>query len=180
MRVYFLGSFSKGASHMAKTTAQKYGVHLIPEIARLILQEKEMTFSELRKDVNLVNEYQKEVLTRQLEIEREYTSFVSPRGIDSIAFFARHGTELAEFRKTDIYKEYVEWVKTGYNFLLMPHKELLTNDGVRDLDYDESLMITGAVRQVLEMEGIPYTIINPLSQKDRESIVDKVLQNVSM
>lgn len=178
-KIYLKGSFSNGKSFLAKRISEIYDTQLLPEYARIILQEWETDLKQIRKSINEVNEFQKETLIRQFKEEQEaYKNggFVAPRGIDTLAFLAKHGTLLRDKSFEDLVLDYGEWVKdNSIVFLVRPHKELLVDDNIRDLNYEESLEITGMVQFMLEYFDIPYYIINTINMKEREDFVTKIL-----
>jgi dephospho-CoA kinase len=179
MIVRMLGAYGEGKSTLAKRISDVYNLKLLPEFARVILQEYEpaiSSFEQLRLNPDLVNEYQLKVFTKQLEEETKAgDEFVSPRAIDNVIFLARHGSNLDELIKTDMFKKYVDMMNESINFYLLPHKDLIKDDGVRDTNYIQAIELSGMVRYILESNGIKYMPIETKSPKDREIIVYGIL-----
>jgi hypothetical protein len=112
VRITLLGSYSNGKTTLARKIAEKYCLTLIPEVARVILSEYETSLKELRKDVEQVNEFQKEVFLRQKSYEEQYKdNYVSSRGIDNIIFFAQYGNKLNELVESKEFRQSSQEIK---------------------------------------------------------------------
>ena len=184
MRVYFAGAFSEGKTSLKNKIAEHYKLTPIPEQVRVISAEREIvSLEKLRIDTSSIDEFQWETLKRQFESEKIIgKNFVSCRCIDNVAFLAFFGSRghLSAVRATKVYKDYVEWLKRDdvTIFYMLPQKRLITGDGFRDTDQDLALQISGAVRMVLEMEGLNYIPVHPLAASDRERIIFNYLDQV--
>ena len=180
MRVYLAGAYSEGKTSLARRIQSRYGITLIPEVARTLLAEWEhKTFDTIRREVELVNKFQLEVFDRQFKLEKQIKdNFVSSRCIDNTIFLGKYGTALGELASSQKFKEYVEWLKDGTIFYVTPHKELIQDDGIRDTNYLQAVELSGAVRQTLELLGLKYITIDSLLAKDREEIIFRILDYV--
>jgi hypothetical protein len=179
MRVYFAGAYNEGKTTLARKVSDRYNLSLLPEVARIVKEEWELPFPEIRKDVELVNKFQEEVFHRQFQAEKTMqTDFVSSRCIDNIVFLSKFGSSLSVLADTPVFKDYVTWLKTGIVFFVIPHKELMKDDGVRDTDYGQCVELSGAVRLTLELLGVKYIPIHPVTEKDRELLIFSILDLV--
>jgi nicotinamide riboside kinase len=176
-RIYLVGAHSTGKTTLARWVRDSYGLPMISEVARGVLAEMEAQLDSLRTDVALVNHYQREVFERQLAAEEaQEGSFVSDRAFCNLAYAAQHSTILADIARDPRLAEYMEKVRTGIVFYLRPHKELLTEDGVRaGVAWEEVLRIDGMVKILLEMFGVSYIPVESLPMQERIRLMENVL-----
>lgn len=176
-RVYLVGSHATGKTTLARWVRDRYGLPMIAEVARGVLAEMEAKLEGLRTDIDLVNRYQAEVFVRQVEAEQRVAgSFVSDRAFCNLAYAAHHSTILAEVFRDPRFAAYMDSVRTGIVFFLRPHKELVTDDGVRaGLAWEEVVRIDGMVKLLLEMFAVPYIPVESLSMQERVRGVERVL-----
>ena len=176
-RVYLVGSHATGKTTLARWIRDRYGLPMIAEVARGVLAEMEAKLEALRADVDLVNRYQAEVFVRQVEAEQRVDgSFVSDRAFCNLAYAAHHSTILAEVFRDPRFHTYMESVRSGIVFFLRPHKELVTDDGVRaGLAWEEVVRIDGMVKLLLEMFAVPYIPLESLSMQERVRCIERVL-----
>jgi len=186
MRVYFNGSFSNGKTTCRKWVAKEYNLKDVPEVARTVLAEREIKeeadLQKLRTNTSHVYEVQREIISRQLQIEKEYRdNFVSCRGLDSLAFFIAFGSplDITQFMKGPVFTEYLQWIKhpSVYTFLIKPDVSLLKNDGFRDTNWDLSLEIYGIVKSILRTNQVSYTLISDSNMSERQTLIQAVLSN---
>jgi predicted ATPase len=153
---------------------------MIPEVARMVVSELELSFDSLRCNLDVVDNYQQKVFDRQLLEESKYnTSFVSDRSIiDCLAYSAQHSRILPKLLKS---KELQDNIKTLQQkdtiiFLLKPSKNTLSQDGVREkLDWDGIISIDAQIKLLYEMFEIRYFQINTDSAQERIKLIDSVL-----
>jgi nicotinamide riboside kinase len=178
MRIYFIGSHSTGKTTLARYTSNKKKLPLLTEVARTILAEKELQVDALRADLNVVNEYQKEVFFRQLAEEKKHKDFVSDRSFDCLAYTAQHSTILSEMLQTNELKNYIDSL-TDLDvkiFFVRPSKATLKSDGVREnLIWDGVTTIDAMCKFMLEMFNLPYIQINTDSMQERVRIIESSL-----
>jgi nicotinamide riboside kinase len=176
-RVYLVGAHSTGKTTLARYIRDHYELPMISEVARSILAELEISLDRLRSDVDAVSRYQTQVFHRQFEAERRMKGgFVSDRAFCNLAYMANHATNISEVFRDPILDEYMRWVAEGVVFFVRPHRELLHDDGVRaGVSWEEVLTIDGMVKLFLELWGIPYVALSPLSMQERVRTIDAVL-----
>jgi nicotinamide riboside kinase len=176
-RVYLVGAHSTGKTTLARYIRDHYGLPMISEVARSILAELETSLDRLRSDVEGVSRYQWEVFRRQIDAERRMKSgFVSDRAFCNLAYMANHALNMAEVYRDPLLDEYMKSVAEGVVFFVRPHRELLSDDGVRAaVSWEEVLTIDGMVKLFLEMWGIPYVTLTALSMQERVRTIDAVL-----
>ncbi len=177
VHVYLVGAHATGKTTLARWIRDHFGLPMISEVARGVLAEMEAQLESLRTDVDLVSKYQAQVFERQIEAERAHAgSFVSDRAFCNLAYAAHHSNLMAEVVADPRFAEYMQEVKRGIVFFLRPHKEMLTEDGVRaGVDWEEVLRIDGMVKIMLEMFAVPYIPISCLSMQERTRTVERVL-----
>jgi len=177
VRVYLVGAHATGKTTLARWIRDHFGLPMISEVARGVLAEMEAQLESLRTDLDLVSEYQAQVFERQLEAECQQTgSFVSDRAFCNLAYAAQHSLLGAEVFSDGRLQRYMAEVRGGVVFFLRPHRELLTEDGVRErLDWEEVLRIDGMVKLMLEMFAVPYIPVSCLPMQERAHIVERVL-----
>jgi nicotinamide riboside kinase len=175
MRIYFIGSHSTGKTTMARFVSRRYGLPMISEVARSVLAELEMPLERLRADIDAVNDYQRKVFERQVEVEQSYESgFVSDRAFDSVAYTAEHTTILADIMQSKEFGEYMDWVRSGVVFYLRPHPHLLKEDGVRAaVDWESVIRIDGMIKLLCEQYRIQYLPVESLNMQERVKAVKK-------
>lgn len=179
MRIYLVGAHSTGKTTLCRYISLKYNLPMITEAARSVLSEMEVPLENLRTDIGMVDDFQAEVISRQIAVEKDKGGcFVSDRAFDCLAYAAEHSNLL---HYNDVWnmkqvQEYIEWVKEGIVFFIRPHKELLMEDGVRETPVWESVVrIDGMVKFLLESTGTPYMPVSCLSMQERIRTVDFVL-----
>jgi len=185
MRVYFAGAFSEGKTTLKNKVAAKYNLFPIPEQIRVLAAEKDIdNLQNYRINTDNVTKLQEETLLRQYETEKLYgKNLASCRCLDSVAFLAFFGRKgsFFNFRNSNTYLEYVSWLREpdAHIFYILPQKNLLSGDGFRDTDWELGLQISGAVRMILEVEGLDYIPISTSSSADREKIIFSYLDKVT-
>lgn len=180
MRVYFCGASSVGKTTLARLVAKKYKLHLLHEVARNVLAERQYPggLAAMAGDLGEVTSYQVEVFERQIAAEDSAgDDFVSDRMADNLVYAAiraEAGTVHRLLAKED---GYLERVRSGIVFFVRPHRHLLRNDGVRaDAVWDEVLRQDGAVMMLLHLLHIPYIPISCPEIADRLRVVEAVLR----
>jgi nicotinamide riboside kinase len=180
MRIYLTGTHSSGKTTLARYVSQRYNIPMLTEVARAVLVENEIPISRLRADIGLVNDYQREVISRQIRIEKEKLgSFVSDRAFDGLAYAAEHSTITEEMFNSPSFKEYIDWIKGGTIFFVRPNKNLLIDDGVRETPtWDSVVRIDGMIKMLLEIFGVSYLPIETGSMQERAKIIDFVVSKL--
>lgn len=175
-RVYLVGAHSTGKTTLARWVRDHYGLPMISEVARGVLAEMEAQLGSLRSDVALVDRFQTEVFTRQIEAEQQMAGgFVSDRAFCNLAYAASHSTILANIATDPRLATYMDHVRSGLVFFVRPHRELLTADGVRENpEWDEVVRIDGMVKLMLEMFAVPYIPIASLAMQERVRLLQRV------
>lgn len=177
MRIYFVGAHSTGKTTLCRYVSTIYHIPMISEVARTILAELETNLKSLRADINVVNDYQEKIFNRQFLIEkRTGENFVSDRAFDNLAYAAEHTTILSKLMNSQLFKEYINWIKESVVFFVRPHKELLVYDGIREGDWESVVRIDGMIKLLLEQFDIAYVIIDSLFMQERIRTIDYVLK----
>ena len=155
LRIYLVGAHATGKTTLARWIRDHYGLPMISEVARGVLAEMEA----------------------QLDAERDQLgSFVSDRAFCNLAYAAQHATILSQLATDVRLLEYMRSVKEGLVFFLRPHRELLSEDGVRaGVQWEEVLRIDGMVKFMLELFGIPYIPVDCLAMQERVRLLERVL-----
>lgn len=179
-RIYLVGAHATGKTTLARWIRDQYGLPMISEVARGVLAEMEAELGSLRTNVELVNEYQRQVFERQIAAESQMAgSFVSDRAFCNLCYAAHHSTILGEIARDPRLAEYMDSVRGGLVFYLRPHTELLAEDGVRaGVEWEEVVRIDGMVKLLLEMFEVPYIPVESLSMQERVRLVERVLELV--
>lgn len=180
LRVYFVGSHSTGKTTCARWVSATYGLPMLPEVARQIMAEMEVSLERLRVDLDLVNVYQSKVLERQLTVEKNAGSrYVSDRAFDNLAYAAEHATHFFDLVHQAGVNPYVDHVRGGIVFFVRPHVDMLRADGARESPVWEGVVrIDGMIKFMLEFWAIPYLPIASASMQERARAIDAVLRRV--
>ncbi len=151
---------------------------MIAEVARSVLAELEVPLSALRTDLPLVGTYQRSILKRQIDIEKNYPEgFVSDRAFDNLAYAAEHTLGFATMLEEATTQQYLRWVAGGTVFFIRPKRELLVEDGTRETpNWDAVVRIDAMIKFMLEAYRIPYLPIDTVSMQERVRIVEYVLR----
>jgi hypothetical protein len=151
LRIYLVGAHATGKTTVARWVRDTYGIPMIAEVARGVLAEMEAHLDTLRTDIELVNRYQAEVFSRQIEAEHKVDGpFVSDRAFCNLAYAAHHSTILGQVFADPRLRDYMHWVR----------------EGVR---------IDGMVKLLLELFSVPYIPVESLSMQERSRLVERVL-----
>lgn len=178
MKVYFVGSHSTGKTTCARYVSEKYKVPMITEVARMILSEKEIHVDSLRYDMNLVDEYQSEIFSRQLKEESKHSEFVSDRSFDCLAYTAQHTRILSKLLKSQELSSYINNLHdpNSFIFFVRPSKATLKEDGVREnLNWDGVVSIDAMIKFMLEMWSLRYFQIHMDNMQERVRLIDSVI-----
>lgn len=180
MRIYFVGSHSVGKTTCARWVSSKYNIPMVPEVARQVMAEMELSLERIRVDSDLINQYQKRVLERQIQAESMAgTEYVSDRAFDCLAYTAEHATNLFDLMSGSALQNYVAEVKlSGTVFFVRPYRSLATVDGVRETpEWDGLVRIDGMIKFMLEMWGVSYTPLCSPSMQERIYTISNVLRS---
>lgn len=178
MRVYFVGSHSTGKTTCARYVSEKWHLPMITEVARAVLSEKELRLDSLRYDMNLVDDYQNAIFTRQLEEEKKQSIFVSDRSFDCLAYAAQHTRILPKLINSTVLNDYIKTLRSSeaFIFFVRPSKATLKDDGVREtINWDGIVAIDAMVKFMLEMWNLRYFQINMDNMQERVHLIDAVL-----
>ncbi|MFT7464204.1 MAG: putative ATPase [Pseudohongiellaceae bacterium] len=176
-RIYLVGAHSTGKTTLARWVRDAYGLPMISEVARGVLAEMEEHLDSIRSNIAVVDRYQREVFSRQVQAETEQTgSFVSDRAFCNLAYAAHHSTILGELARDPKMASYMQSVREGLVFFVRPHRDLVTEDGVRaGVNWEEVVRIDGMVKFMLEWFSVPYIPMASLSMQERIRMIDRVL-----
>ena len=188
MKVYFVGSHSTGKTTLARYVTETYNLPMITEVARSVLSEKELHLDTLRTNLKVVDDYQRDIIFRQLHEEFQHESFVSDRSFDCLAYAAQHSRILssllpgAELPASyyDI-NQYISKLKQDDTiiFFVRPSKATMKADGVREsLTWDGIIAIDAMVKFMLEMWDIRHFQISVDNMQERVKLIDSVLSLV--
>lgn len=178
MKIYFIGSHSVGKTTCARYVSEKYQIPMITEVARMILSEKELQLDSLRYNLDLVDDYQKQIFLRQLQEENKFSDFVSDRSIDCLAYAAQHTRILPNLLNSPELKSYLTSLgdPNSFIFFVRPSKATLKDDGVREsLSWDGIIAIDSMVKFLLEMFELRYFQINMENMQERARFIDNIL-----
>lgn len=180
MKVYFVGSHSTGKTTCARYVSEKYKISMITEMARTILSEKELHIDSLRTNLDVVDEYQTDILFRQMQAEYSYDigNLVSDRSFDCLAYAAQHSRVLSKLLVSPEMRQYIEWLKKpdAFIFFVRPSKATLRADGVREsLTWDGVVAIDAKIKFMLEAWDLRYFQINTDNMQERVRLIDAVL-----
>lgn len=182
MKIYFVGSHSTGKTTCARYVSEKYKVPMITEVARMILSEKELHLDSLRTNLDVVDDYQTQILYRQIEEENQQNdfghSFVSDRSFDCLAYAAQHSRILPKLLASEEMESYLKFLRKpdSFIFFVRPSKATLKADGVREsLTWDGVVAIDAQIKFMLEMWELRYFQINIENMQERVRLIDGVL-----
>jgi hypothetical protein len=167
---------------MARYVSKQTGLPLLPEVARMVLAERELAMDTLRSDLDIVDSFQREIFARQFEVEANHESFVSDRSFDNLAYAAQHARVLQVILQDKNLQDYIHRMRSPdvVLFYIRPVRATLRNDGIREqIDWDELIRIDGAIKFMLEMWGLKYFMIYSGSMQERARLVDAVLADHS-
>jgi len=178
MRVYICGAHSSGKTTLARYVSEKYCLPLIPEIARMILSEKELHLDSLRTNLDVVDDYQTQIFFKQIEQESKHENFVSDRSFDCLAYAAQHSRVFSILMKSPELEKYIEFLKSPKSimFFVRPSKATLKEDGIREhLTWDGIVAIDAMVKLLFETFGLRYFQINTDNMQERVRLIDSVI-----
>jgi adenylate kinase family enzyme len=181
MRVYLSGAHGSGKSTLARHISQQYKLLMLTEAARKVLSERELRLDDIRHDLDLVDDYQQEVFSRQLAEETKHTDFVSDRCIlDCLAYSAQHTRILPKLLQSPELTTNIARLKQAdvKLFFVRPSKLTLKADGVREqLSWEGVIAIDAMLKLLLEMFELPYFIIASESMQERTKLISSVLSS---
>lgn len=181
MKVYFCGAHSVGKSSLCRYVSKKYDLPMLPEVARMVLAEKELNVDSLRADIEVVDDYQQSIAIRQVAEEKKYESFVSDRSLlDALAYSAQHSRVVSSIISNEEVdaENYIANIKSPDTiiFFVRPSKSIMKQDGVREtLNWDGCVAIDAMIKLLLELWEVKYFQINMDSMQERIRFVEGVL-----
>lgn len=178
MRIYICGAHSCGKTTLARYVSEKYKLPMITEVARAVLSEKEWQVDSLRYDIDKVDEYQKQVFTRQMLEETKHLNFVSDRSFDCLGYAAQHTRILPELIKLPDLPAYIRSLQAldSFIFFVRPSKATLKADGVREsINWEGVISIDAMVKFMLQMWELRYFQISVDNMQERIQLIDNVL-----
>lgn len=178
MRIYFTGCHASGKSTLARLTAKEFNLTFLNEVARTVLAEKEISLENLRINLDAINNYQIEVFNRQIQEEKKYSSFVSDRSFDNLAYMAQHGTQLHSLINNQQSQEYIESLKKDdvIIFFIRPTKATMKNDGVREsVNWDQMIAIDAMIKMLFQLYNVNCIHINSDSMQERFQLIKTVI-----
>ena len=178
MKVYLIGAHSSGKSTLARYISEKYNMPMITEVARQILSEKELHLDSLRSNLDVVDNYQKDIFYRQIEEEKKYDQFVSDRSFDCLAYAAQHSRILNKLLNSNEMNNYINSLMSNYSyiFFVRPSRATMKDDGVREsLSWDGIIQIDAQIKFLLKMFNLRHFQINTDSMQERVQLIDAVL-----
>ena len=178
MKVYFIGAHSTGKTTCARYVSEKFRLPMITEVARMILSEKELHLDSLRYNIDLVNNYQRQIFYRQIEEEKKNSSFVSDRSFDCLAYAAQHSQILSELIHSKELDAYLDSLRQPdvFIFFVRPSRATLKADGVREsLTWDGVVAIDAMVKLLLQMFKLRHFTIDTDSMQERIQLIDSVI-----
>lgn len=179
MRVYFVGAHSTGKTTLCRYVSEKYSIPMLPELARMVLAERELNIDTLRIDLNQVDDYQNTIVMRQFTEENKHAAFVSDRSFDGIAYVAQHSRILNKIMQLPELEKYIETLRGSdtYIFFVRPCQSTMKQDGVREtLNWEGIVQIDAMVKFMLEMWGLDYFQISMDNMQERVRFIDSILK----
>jgi len=180
MRIYFAGAHATGKSTLSRYIAKQHNLQFLNEIARTVLAEREIPLETLRIDLDTVDNYQSEIFKRQIEEEKKYTSFVSDRTFDNLAYMAQHARKIKDIVDSSEFKLYVDSLKKNdaVVFFVRPARETMKNDGVREtVCWEQIIAIDAMIKLLFELFEIDYIQICTGSMQERVKLVNSVIKH---
>lgn len=186
MKAYFVGAQSTGKSTLARHVAANYGLPLVTEVVRELKAKRELaSLDHLRVDVQAAAEFQRDILTLQVQKEAEAGEhFISDRACDFLAYTALHTLSAKSLLMSEQCQAYLESLRQPdhWVFLVRPHAFMVKPDHDRstlDCEWEEVCRVDGAIEAILELQGIPYFPVASRGMKDRIRLVEGIL-NLAM
>ena len=178
MRIYFTGSHATGKTTLARYVSEHYHLPLLPEVARMILSEKELHLDSLRTNLNVVDDYQTQIFFKQIEQESKHENFVSDRSFDCLAYTAQHSRVFPTLMKSIELEKYIEFLKSPESimFFVRPSKATVKEDGVREhLTWDGIIAVDAMIKLLFETFGLRYFQISTDNMQERVRLIDSVI-----
>ena len=179
MKVYFTGAHATGKTTLCRYVSEKYKIPMLPELARIILAEWELNIDSLRINLDTVDKYQEEIISRQFIEEKKHKDFVSDRSFDGLAYAAQHSRMLGKLLQREDLQNYVEKLKDDNTFIFFvrPSRATMKQDGVREtLNWEGIIQIDAMCKFMIEMWGLKYYQINMDSIQERIRFIDSILR----
>lgn len=175
MRIWLSWSFSTGKTSLYENIYKEWHIKN-PEIARKVLEEKQVRPESFSKEQ--LNEFQNEILDRQIDFERDNTNFIQDATLLDFLAYAKDTTDYWEFLKTVSN----HFSKKAYDIIFYTPIEFnIEDDWVRHIDKEFQLEIDERIKYNLHMTACKtkteiYTIKWTL--KERVEKVMDILNNI--
>jgi nicotinamide riboside kinase len=180
MHIHFIGAQITGKSYMVKAIGKRWCCETRAETAREELIRMGVDLDILRKDLDLMNEYQWNIFYNQRKKEFEAPEWcVFDRcALDNVAYAAEYAEMVADLVDSEDFKNYLKYIRKATLFFLRPQKSFLSkaDDGTRkNLSWDSVMRIDGMIKFILEVYRVPYHLISTPSMQERVRKVENVV-----
>jgi len=184
MRIYMTGAHSVGKTTIVNHIAEEYDINRINEVAREVLRDYNMGLNEIRGDLQTCKKFQRTVLKRQIEKEKNTEEpFISDRGIDIFSYIAMYTHDLQNILKEEWTQDYIKSYHENNTVVIFvrPVPELIQEDGVRvDLTMENINRIDGMIKFILERYDIDYHSLETKHLGERVRFVRGILNQTSL
>ena len=175
-RIYLVGAHSTGKTTLANYISNRYNIRMLSEVSRKLINDRGLDLSDIRSDIDTTNEFQREIFEKQLEMESNYSEFVSDRAFDNLAYSGLYSNITNELFFSDEFEEYMKGIKNSIVFFIRPREELLEDDGTRKaLDMETLYKLDGIIKFILEIYDVSYVSINTSNLSERIRTVEQVM-----
>jgi predicted ATPase len=171
LRVALSGASSTGKSTLARELSSRLGLPLIPEQARRVLADTNMTLQAVRRDRDTLLRFQQSVLEYQIRRETAFPQgFVADRAVyDILVLFIVYLDAPRETLRAFERKVFAHAAARPYtlNVLLRPEGFTVEDDGVRTPDARHQAYLDGHFHGLFRAWGID--VLSPRGSVSRRA-----------
>lgn len=182
MKIAVSGSHSVGKTTLVEWISNFYSLPAIGEQARRLLSTK-YSFTEVENDLKLFKDFQSEIISDQMDIEKQYeSSFVVDRPfVDSLAYveerLCKDRDDDMSYLETYRSKVFALHKRKHYDLIihLCPSKDIIMDDGNRNTNWIYVQMIDRLIDYYLHViYGSNYSkyVLRVLSDNFEERTLD--------
>lgn len=176
MKIGISGSVCTGKTTLATAIAERLGVALVPETARVLLEQLQLGPGGERESLSDKIQFQKRLIEYKERSESQHSAFVADRTfVDAAAYWLYYVSKEASDMQSGRYLEQCEQRMVGYDLVLLLRFDRLGGDIVDDgfrtsrLAYRMALHLL--IQGLLLQWRVPHTIV---SSRNNDQIVDEV------
>ncbi|XP_074652862.1 uncharacterized protein LOC141907185 [Tubulanus polymorphus] len=181
LRIYICGAHSTGKTTLLHDVIPHLkNIHVVEEVARKIIERNGWSRNDFQpsKNPEMFRRLNTEIIEEQMRIDEHNTSqnidFISDRGLEPLVYCEYYINSEAKRELLELpgLRTWLNRLKRSLLFVVSPHVECLSEDGVRlQSSISELRSFTELLVRELDKHQIPFILIDNLNRQERINLV---------